>query len=263
MFKRKYIISTAFVVLIIALLAYQNVTGKSRIIDIAIFPLTILEQGVSKIIKGAESFFNTYIMLAGKELENKRLYDKIKRLEEEKHIYIEAELENRRLRGILGLKSERADFATSAEVFARDPGNWFQVLWINKGSDDGVDKEMVALTPSGIVGRTHRVLSNSASIILVTDVNSAVAVRLQSSRAEGILEGRGGNRCYLKYVPSEVKIEIGEKVISSGLDGIFPEGHLIGHVTALIKNDGGIFHTIEVRPSQDLNALEEIALLKR
>ncbi len=263
MFKKRYIFSIVLILLVTALLSYQSLTGKNRIIDAAAYPLSYIEEWMSDVTRSVSGFFNTYVIFTGKEQEIRRLSGEVKKLEKEKHLFIESELENMRLREILGLQDKRKDFFGAAEVFARDPGNLFQVLWIDKGLDDGVVKDMVVLTPSGLVGRTHRVFSGRSSVILITDLNSSLSVRLQSSRAEGILEGRGSNVCLLRYVPSEVVIKTGERVISSGLDGIFPEGILIGYVTDVINDEGGIFQTIEVRPAQDTYKLEEVALLGR
>ncbi len=167
------------------------------------------------------------------------------------------------MRRLFKLKSERTDYITAAEVFARDPTNWFQVLWINKGRDDGLSKNMITVTPIGVVGRIHRVLNNKANIILITDVNSSVAVRIQSSRIEGILEGRGDDKCYLKYIPWEADVKVGERVITSGLDEIFPKGLLIGYVTDVKRKKGELFQQLEVSPAQNLNAVEDVAILKR
>lgn len=151
----------------------------------------------------------------------------------------------------------------AAEVFARDPSNWFHILWINKGSDAGVEKDMVAVTPLGPVGRVHRVFDDGASLILLTDVNSAIAVRLQSTRERGILEGRGDGTCSLKYISKKAEVKAGENVVTSGLDGIFPEGLLVGHVSEVRKEEGEMFQVINVIPAQDLNTVEEVVILKR
>jgi rod shape-determining protein MreC len=122
---------------------------------------------------------------------------------------------------------------------------------------------MVAVTSLGPVGRVHRVFKSGANVMLITDVNSAIAVMLQSSRTGGILEGRGDDRCYLKYVSKEVEVKPGERVITSGLEGIYPRGLLIGHVTDIKREGEEIFQLIEVTPAQDLNTLEEVAILKK
>jgi rod shape-determining protein MreC len=263
MLKKNLILFAFFILLIFGLLTYQGVKGKSPFINFPLYPLRIVEQGISVVIQKVKNLFNTYIFIIGKEEENKRLKEDINRFKRERNKYIEAELENKRLREILKLKSEEPRFVTVAEVFARDPTNWFQMLWINKGKNSGIARDMVAVTPVGPIGRVYRVFDEGANIILITDVNSSVAVRLQSSRIDGILEGGGGEICYLKYIPKKADIQIGERVITSGLDGIYPEGLLIGYVSDVKKEGGEIFQIVEVKPAAELNAIEEVVILKR
>ncbi len=253
--KKKIFFFAVFVVLIFGLLTYQSTRGERRIIDFPSYPLQILEQGGSSVI----NFFRNYIPFLGKDERVLRLAE----CEGERNRYKEAVYENERLRNLLQLKSERADYVAAAGVFARDPTNWFQIMWINKGLDNGIAKNMVAVTPSGPVGKIHRVFRERASVILITDVNSSVAVRLQSSRVEGILEGRGDNRCYLKYIAKDIEVAAGENVITSGLDGIYPEGLLIGAVSSVDKESGEAFQLIEVEPAQNLNTVEDVVVLKR
>ncbi len=263
MLKKKIFFFAVFAVLIFGLLTYQRIKGEGRFVDFPTYPLRILEQAASSIIRNTQNIINTYILIVGKEEENRKLLEKISGFEQEINKRVEAELENERLRKILKLKTLHTDYVASAEVFARDPTNWFQILWINKGLKDGIAPDMVAVTPAGPVGRVFRVFDKEGSILLITDINSSIAVRLQSSRVEGILEGRGDNRCYLKYVAKEVDVEIGEKIITSGLDGIYPSGLRIGYVSHVEKEEGETFQRIKVMPAQDLNAVEEVAILKR
>ena len=263
MLKKKIIIFAVFILLVFGLLSYQSIKGGTHFLDSPLYPLKIIEKSVSAVVGSIKNIFNTYILLTGKEEENRQLLQKISELEQESNRCTEAFLENERLKKILQLHSERPDYITAAKVFARDPSNWFQTLWINKGTDDGVLKDMVAVASMGPVGRIHRVFDSGANIILITDVNSSVAVRLQSSRIEGILEGRGGNTCFLKYVSKEANVNVGDKLITSGLDGIYPEGLLIGHVSDVKKEGEEMFQEIEAVPLQDLNTVEEVAILRK
>jgi len=254
-----------FVILGFTLLTYQGITRshETSLFDFFLYPLRILEHGSSSIARGVKNLFKNYILIVGKEEEVRRLNARVKELEQERNKLIEALSENKRLKALLELKSKRTEYVTTAEVFARDPTNWFQILWINKGEEDGIEKDMTVMGVSGLVGRTHKVLKDTANIILITDVNSSVAVRLQSIRHEGILEGRGGNRCYLKYIPEEEDVRIGEMVFTSGLDGIYPPELPVGYVSKVIKKGGGLFQYIEVTPLENLNKVEEVAILKR
>ncbi len=263
MLKKKLFIFAALIILIFGLLSYQSIKGGTRFFDLPLYPLEILEKVAFDIVKGTKRILHTYILLTGKEEENRDLLKKISELEQEKNSLIEVAYENKRLTKILKVSSEKPGYVASARVFARDPTNWFQVLWINKGKEEGVDTGMVAVASIGPVGRIHRVFENGSSVILITDVNSSVAVRLQSTRIEGILEGRGDNKCDLKYVSKEVKVKKGDKVITSGLDGIYPAGLLIGTVSAVREEGEEMFKVIEVDPIQDLNSVEEVAILKK
>ncbi|MBI5050029.1 MAG: rod shape-determining protein MreC [Nitrospirae bacterium] len=263
--KKRSFVYVVFVLLIVALLAYQSIKGSrdTSTFDFLIYPLKVLERGSISVIHGVKNFFNSYILTVGKEDENRRLMAKIKEYEKDRSRFADVMSENKRLRDLLELKSQRVDYVTSAGVIARDPTNWFQIFWINKGVEDGIRKDMVAVTPSGLVGKIHKVLPDTANIILITDINSSVAVRFQSHGLEGILEGKGTNKCYLKYVPQEEDVKIGERLITSGLDGIYPEGLRGGFVSKVIKKGYGLFQYIEVTPMQNLNAIQEVAILKR
>lgn len=257
-FKKRPFTIVVFIFLVFALLTYQSLKGERRLSDLAVYPLGLIMQANSAVINSVKNLIGI-----GKEDEEKRLLDRSRRLASEASRYAEIESENKRLRALLDLKSERTDTVTAAEVFARDPTNWFQILWINKGLSDGISKDMAAVTDAGVVGRIYRVLGGKASIILLTDVNSAAAVRIQPFGIDGILEGRGVRNCFLKYIPQDAEIEIGLPVVTSGLDGVYPEGLLTGYITNITKKSGEFFWEVEVKPAQDLNAVQEVLILRR
>jgi cell shape-determining protein MreC len=120
MLKKKFVLFAFFILLLFALLTYQSIKGESRFINFPIYPLKLLEQGSSAVIDSIKGVFNTYIMIAGKEKENRRLLDKINELRQKENKYIEAGLENERLRKILQLKSKRHEYVT--EVMDKQGG---------------------------------------------------------------------------------------------------------------------------------------------
>lgn len=263
LFRNKFLIFIFVIVIIFALLTYQGIKRQRGISNSLTYPLHLLSGGHSIIISKIGDFWGKYIFIVNKVEENKRLLERIKILEQERNRYIEVENENRRLHRLLELESERHDFITAAKVFARDPGNWFHLLWINKGSRHGISRGMTAVTPGGLVGMVRDVFDNRASIMLITDVNSAVAVRIQDLRDDGILEGRGDNTTYLKYISVDAEVEQGQAVITSGLDGIYPEGIIVGYVKNVRRTDTEFFQDIIVSPAQNLNKVEEVAILGR
>ena len=262
-FKKSLFIFAVITLLVFLLLTYQSIKGKWHLSGIPSYPVRVISHGTSTVINKVMDFFHAYILITGIEEENRKLRERIGIYEQEKNRYIEAEYENIRLRGLLDLKSTGAVRVSAAEVFARDPVNWFQILWINKGSNDDIKRDMIAVTPAGIVGKIHNVYVNRSGIILITDVNSSVAVRIQTSRVDGILQGRGGGSCYLKYVQKNSNVRVGDKVITSGLDGLYPEGLLAGHVASVRSGDKYLFQEIEVEPAQNISQVEEVIILRR
>ncbi len=261
--RNKFLTFILVIILIFALFTYQGIKRQKSVSGVLSYSFYLFLEGHSVVLKKLRGFFEKYIFVIGKVDENKRLLERIKILEQERNRYIEAENENKRLRMLLELKSQRHDFITAAEVLARDPGNWFHLLWIDKGLRDGIRKGMIAVAPDGLVGMVRDVFNDRASIMLITDVNSAVAVRIQDLRVDGILEGRGDNMIYLKYISRDAEAEHGQAVITSGLDEIYPEGILVGYIERVNKMDEEFFQDIIVRPAQDLNKVEEVAILRR
>lgn len=224
--------------------------------------LSPLQKGVLWVSSGVGGAWRHYISLVGKAKENERLKSEIEGLKKERHNYIEALEENKRLRTILSLSRSQPNYVATAEVIGRDPGNWFRTVLIDKGERDGIRKDMVAITTAGLVGRVYHVMNSSSRVLLITDRGSSVASRIQRTRGEGILEGRGAY-CLLRYIPLSEELKVGDIVLSSGLDGIFPEGLLIG-IVSMVKSEGsGPFHDVKVRPAAQIERVEEIIILGR
>ncbi len=120
---------------------------------------------------------------------------------------------------------------------------------------------MVAIGVGGVAGRVIDVSAQTARILLITDPNSAVDVLIQRSRAQGILEGNVEDYCILKYVPKAEDIQVGDKVLTSGIGGIFPKGLMIGTVRRVDKKRAGIFQYVEVSPAVDFVKLEELLII--
>lgn len=169
--------------------------------------------------------------------------------------------ENKRLRDLLALKESKKDIVTIANVISKGSNKFLKTIWIDKGSNHGIRKGYPVVTPNGLVGKVISVNSNYSEIILVTDPNFSVAVRIDRNRVEGILTGKG-NSCLLKYIPLEEEVLIGDRIITSGLDEIFPEGILVGAVKSINKKKG-LFQLIEVIPTQPENKIEEVAVIKK
>jgi len=197
-----------------------------------------------------------------REEENTRLKADLGRFFEEQQKYQETLVENRRLRDLLSLKEREQRYVTAARIISRGADQWSNMFILDKGYVDGVAKDMSAITPKGLVGKIVAVSASSSSLLLLTDLNFSVAVRLQESRREGILSGTGLRKCQLKYIPLEEVVKLGVAVITSGLDSLFPEGVPVGYISKVNKKGTALFQDIEVTPFADDTKVEEVAIIR-
>ncbi len=169
--------------------------------------------------------------------------------------------ENKRLKELLGLKERTKNIITIANVISKGSNKFIKTIWIDKGSNHGIKKDYPVITHNGLIGKVISVNANNSEVILITDPNFSVAVRIDRTRVEGILSGKGNN-CVLKYIPLEEEVLTGDRIVTSGLDEIFPEGLLVGAVKSIDKKKG-LFQVIEVIPLQPENKIEEVAVIKK
>ena len=129
---------------------------------------------------------------------------------------------------------------------------------IDKGKNSGIEKDMAVSTNLGVVGRVHSVGNNNSMVMLLTDPLSSIDAIVHRTRERGIVKGLG-SKCMMQYIEDENKISKGDKIISSGKDGIFPKGIIIGTV-AMIESSGGLYQAT-VNPEIDTNTLEEVLVI--
>lgn len=148
-----------------------------------------------------------------------------------------------------------------AEVIGRDSNNFLRSIIINKGATDGLTPGMAVVTERGLVGRITAVSPSSAKVMLLTDPASAVNARLQTSRADGIVEGQLTPSLRMRFIPQEEIVQPGEVVLTSGLGGNFPPGLVIGQVVSVEQRDVDLFQTAEIHPTVDFNRLEIVLVI--
>lgn len=210
-----------------------------------------------------DSITSPFRRLLLREEDNKKLRTEIAQLRTEQQSYHEAFLENKRLKKLLSLKGKEPRYVTAAAIIAKSTDQWSSIVTIDKGSSDGVKKDMTAITHRGLVGKISNVTDSFSHLLLLTDINFSSAARLQKSRVEGILSGTGFKKCKMKYIPYEEHVENGDTVITSGLDALFPKGIPIGYVSKIDKKGTGLFQDIEVLPFEDTAKTEEIVIIQR
>jgi rod shape-determining protein MreC len=173
----------------------------------------------------------------------------------------EATLANARLRKLLDLKEKMTRPLIAAVVISKDPSPWFQTILVDKGRDQGVTKGMPVITPYGIVGLVIDATGQYAKVMLITDPNSAVDAIVQESRARGIIKGGTSGYCVFDFVLRKHHLSVGDTVVTSGMDGIFPKGLPVGQVADITKHESGIFQDVTVTPFVDFERLEEVLIV--
>ena len=150
----------------------------------------------------------------------------------------------------------------AADVIGYDPSPFLQYVIINRGSDDGLRRGMPVVTAQGLVGRISAVIAGAARVQLITDAGSIVNVSLQSSEAGAVLQGSLTGELTLTMIPSDVGVEPGELLLSSGLGGNFPPNILIGQVTGVRSRSFELFQTASVQPVVDFSRLEIVLVIR-
>ncbi len=167
-----------------------------------------------------------------------------------------------RLNLLATLEAELKIPAVKARVIGWDSNQWYSSRIIDKGSNAGLSKDCPVLSPDGVVGRVVHLSRNSAVVQLITDLDSGVGVLLENSRAQGVLKGGGQRVPYVDFISSSEKVVIREKVLTSGLDQIYPKGLLVGTVVSIVSSKQ-VFQRLEVAISANLQKLEEVLVLKK
>lgn len=240
-------------------IAYPTMTQLgSRSIATVVSPLSKI---FHEFDQSGRYVLNHYVWLQGVEQERNELQAKLDELEKQNSMLIELAHENDRLRELLDFSSATNLTGVASQVIGRNPSNWYQTITIDKGSDDGIAAGMPVVDGYAVVGQTTAVSASSAVVLLLTDNTSAIDALVQTTRAVGIAEGTLSAELKLSYVVKDPPVQIGDRVLASGLDGVYPKGVLVGLVTEVDASDKGMFQHITVRPSVDTNRLETVLVL--
>lgn len=220
-----------------------------------------LQIGAQAAVMRLRKIPQAYATLRGLASENAKLRERIQVLEAERNRLLEHEVTNRRLRELLEFRSQLPSGSLTASVIGNSASTWFQSFILDKGSADGVLKGMAVVSPAGVIGQVVAVTRRSAKVLLITDPYSGVDVIVQRNRARGIVSGSLDNGPMMKYVKRNEDIQEDDRLITSGLDGVFPKGLLVGTVSKVRKNNFGLFQYVAVTLAVNLPQIEEVLVV--
>jgi len=266
MFSKKMLLIVGAIVLIVVNITILYISGSryrsSGFGRVAIFFVAPLQEAVTDSVNFAKGIWNHYFYLVSTAQENDNLKKELSRAVAKNSQYNEIELSNQRLRDLLNFKETTTSKILAAEVISVDPSSWFKAVIINKGSLDGVERGLPVVIRQGIAGQVVDVSSHYSKIMLIIDRNSSVDAMVQRTRARGIIKGEAtAGQCLFKYVLRKDDVRVGDTIVASGLDGVFPKGLPIGDVKEVVRRNSGVFQEVRVVPYIDFEKLEEVLVI--
>ncbi len=212
-------------------------------------------------IKDKTSYYwDHYIHLSNTSIENSLLKKQLQEMESQSLLIEELRLENNRLKTLLDYKDSSASKTSMAKVTGGSPSVVEPgFLTIDKGKSDGINKGFPVMSNSKVVGTVYSVSAKNSLVMLITNPLSVVDAIVQRTRLRGIVTG-AGNNYIMKYIDPEGDIVVGDKIISSGKDAIFPKSAIIGTVTKVEQDDGGLKKAL-IKPEIDIGKIEEVLVV--
>jgi len=265
MVSKKMLLIVGAIVLIVVNITILYISGsRYRSFGfgrVAIYFIAPLQEAVTDSIHFTRGIWSHYFHLVSVAQENDKLKKRLSRIVEKNSQYNEVELSNQRLRNLLNFKETTTTQILAAEVISADPSSWFKSVIIDKGSIDSVERGLPVVIRQGIAGQVVDVSSRYSKVMLIIDRNSSVDALVQRTRARGIIKGEATGECLFKYVLRKDDVRVGDKIVASGLDGVFPKGLPIGDVKEVVRRNSGVFQEVRVVPYIDFEKLEEVLVI--
>ncbi len=223
--------------------------------------LAPMQIAASRLTEGGTGIIHDYFDLVGVQQENTRLRAELAREETQRARLAELEAENLHLGDMLELKQALALKSVAANVIGADASGLARTVVVEGGSDQGFDAGMAVLSTEGVVGKLIAVGPTSSRVLLINDHNAALDAFDQRSRVRGIVAGMVDDGLVIKYIDRSEDVKSGDTIVTSGLDGIFPRGLLVGEVTTVVREGPGLFLTVNVAPAADFRRLEQVLVV--
>jgi rod shape-determining protein MreC len=263
-YRRAVILTTAlllsFLLMTLQVRHEQAVVHFTR--QAVLFAVSPFIQVTAVIVGGVTDAWHDYVDLRHVREDNKRLQGQSAVMERRIQQLEEQALETQRLQRLLALRESAGVDSLAARVVGKDATNWFKTILVDRGSLQGVRRNMPVVSPDGLVGRVLEVTPTTAKVQLVTDPMSAVGGLIQRTRVTGIVSGGLAVGARVRYLPLLADVTVGDELITSGMGGLFPKGIPIGRITAVERKSGALFQEAALQPAADLSRLEHVLILK-
>jgi rod shape-determining protein MreC len=219
-----------------------------------------VQRALSGGVSGIRGVWGNYVGLRHARTENEELKRQVSALEVALQEQRALAGRTRGLEKLLELREQLTLKTTGADIIGAAATPDFRTVTIDKGSRQGLQTDMAVIAPAGVVGRVVVPSARSAKVQLLVDRNAAAGALIERSRAQGVVVGSGDDRLQMDYVSEVSDVITGDIVVTSGIDGIYPKGFVIGRVESVEKS-GGAYRRITIKPSVDFRSLEEVLVV--
>lgn len=269
--NKRLMIVLAAIILLVALLGYSLRNNRNLSIPEQFIKDTVslTEKVFNKPAQYIAGFFNNISDLKDTYKENQILKSKLDKYVELSVREKELEKENKELKEMIGATKDLSDYESiQATVTIRDPDKWQQIITIDKGSTNGVEKEMAVVTAKGLIGKIKNVskFSSTVQLLSASDRTNRISAKIQQKNTVfGLIEGYDVEKQTLlfKRIPSNAKVKKGQTVVTSGLGGVFPKTLVIGKVEEVEPDEHGLTQTAYIKPQADFNDINHVIVVKR
>ena len=247
------------------LLVSAQVQSKSgvRVLELVTFEMfSRVERATAAVVHGVKDVWSNYASLRGARDENQRLRQQVSELQVQLQEQRSLASRSERLQSLLELKTSAAVPTLAANVIAGNPNPGVRTITVDRGTADGVVADMGVIAPAGLVGRViGPVARHAARVQLIVDRNAAAGAITERGRAGGMIIGSDEDPpLKMDLVPNLADVKEGDRVLSSGVDGIYPKGFMIGTIEK-VEHRGGLYLSIAVRPVVAFGSLEEVLVV--
>ncbi len=219
-----------------------------------------VQRGSSAGVSGVRGFWHRYGSLRSVERENAELKQQLESVQVELQEQRALADRARGLQQLLDLRDRSKLKTMAAEIIASSASPDFQTLTLDKGRNYGLRTDMAVIANDGVVGRIVVPSGRAAKVQLLIDRNAAAGALVERSRAQGVAKGTGDGRLLLEFVSEAADVAVGDLVVTSGIEGIFPKGFTIGRVD-VVEKTGPAYKRITVKPAVDFSRLEEVLVV--
>lgn len=257
-----FLLSAAILLHVILISAQVNTASGLPILQVVTFgSFSELQRATMATFGGVRGLWSGYVALQQVQEENNALKHELQSLQVSLQQERAEAQRTDNLRQLLELR-ERAKLDTvAAEVIAGAASPDFRTVTIDKGSSEDLATDMAVISPAGVVGRVILPSRRAAKVQLLIDRNAAAGALIERTRVQGVVVGIGDGTLKMQYVPGTADVKTGDLVVTSGIDGIYPKGFVIGTIDHTDRG-AGAYHEIVVRPAVDFSRLEEVLVVR-